>query len=72
MFISFSDLTACLRAIIFNFGDDGLGHNYEEYAGKGQAAVNHLLETKDCKWYKRSFFKKRMAWRKKKYNCYSF
>lgn len=49
MFITFTDLTARLIAIISkNFcNDDGFGHNYEEYKGMGQAAVNHLLETKE-------------------------
>jgi hypothetical protein len=44
---TFSDLIARLRAICWCFsGNEKLGHNYDEYEGMGQVAVNHLLETK--------------------------
>lgn len=43
----FTNLIVRLRAICWNFADEGkFGHNYKEYEGMGQAAVNHLLETK--------------------------
>ena len=48
MFYIFSDLTARLKAVCHLFSDEGeLGHDYAEYKGMGQAAVNHLLETKN-------------------------
>lgn len=49
MLFNFSALIARLRAIrnfSNNKSNDGLGHNYEEYKGMGQLAINHLLETK--------------------------
>ena len=43
----FTNLIVRLKAICWNFADEGkFGHNYKEYEGMGQAAVNHLLETK--------------------------
>ena len=48
MLYTFSDLIARLRAICWCFSEDEeLGHNYAEYEGMEQAAVNHLLETKN-------------------------
>lgn len=44
---TFRNLIARLKAINFGVSRNGnLGRNYAEYEGTGQAAVNHLLETK--------------------------